>query len=313
MDLDGLLDKAYADPEHLCRALSEYGRELFDAGRPYSHYSETINSVGSLRPALRRLLTGAWDLAFAWLREEPFEHHIACPFQVLLALLAVSLCWGWVDMAGVLSLSWGGICRIGEVLAATRSDLVLPSDVLDTSASVLLRVQEPKTRFRAARHQIAKIEYEDLVAIIKIAFERLQKSQRLWRHSPQQLRKRFKILLGSLGLPTQSKPGQRVLDLGSMRAGGATFLQMITEDAELVRRRGRWLAHRTMDIYIQESTATLYFPLLPPEVKLRVLQAANEFPILLRQVEYFWQNHIPPESWYFLISKQRMTQTGKDG
>jgi hypothetical protein len=153
------LDEAFTNPEKLCKCLAEYGKELYEAGRPYSHYSETINAVGSERPSARRLLTGAWDVAFSWLPEEPFEHHIACPFQVLLALCAVCMCWGWIEVAGLLDLSWGGICRIGEVLAAYRRDHILPSDVMRTSASVQLRVQEPKTRFRAARHQVAKVEY----------------------------------------------------------------------------------------------------------------------------------------------------------
>ena len=50
----------------------------------------------------------------------------------------------------------------------------------------------------------------------------------------------------------------RRLDLGSLRAGGATWLLSVTEDsedAELVRRRGRWLSHRTMEIYIQEFSS----------------------------------------------------------
>ena len=158
--LQKVLDEAFTNPEKLCKCLAEYGKELYEAGGPYSHYSETINAVDSERPSARRLLTGAWDVAFSWLREEPFEHHIACPFQVLLALCAVCMCWGWIEVAGLLDLSWGGICRIGEVLAAYRRDHILPSDVMRTSASVLLRVQEPKTRFRAARHQVAKVEYE---------------------------------------------------------------------------------------------------------------------------------------------------------
>jgi hypothetical protein len=43
---------------------------------------------------------------------------------------------------------------------------------------------------------------------------------------------------------------------------------MLTEDTELVKRRGRWLAHRTMEIYLQEVNATVFFPRLSPKVKL---------------------------------------------
>ena len=95
---------------------------------------------------------------------------------------------------------------------------MLPSDVLCTSASELLRVQEPKTRFRAVRHQVAKVEYKDLVELIRRTFERLSHETKLWRFSPQLLQNRFRQLLRALRLPATSRPDRRVLDLGSMRA-----------------------------------------------------------------------------------------------
>ena len=61
-----------------------FGRELHRNGRPYNHYAETINAVSALRPSLRRVLQGAWDLAFTWLREEPPTHHVA-----------IQLCYVW--------------------------------------------------------------------------------------------------------------------------------------------------------------------------------------------------------------------------
>ena len=239
--LQKVLDEAFTNPEKLCKCLAEHGRELYEAGRPYSHYSETINAVGSERPSARRLLTGAWDVAFSWLREEPFEHHIACPFQVLLALCAVCMCWGWIEVAGLLALSWGGICRIGEVLAAYRRDLILPSDVMHTSASVLLRVQEPKTRFLAARHPVAKVEYEDLVELIICAFEQLKPGERLWKASPQLLRSRFRHVCGGSHFPpdalggcgTDTKARQMVEcknhgDLSPRKLGHVVFSSTIT-------------------------------------------------------------------------------------
>jgi len=187
LDLSKLLRTAYTEPEAVVTKLVEYGQALYAAGRPYSHYSETVNAVSAAKPTIRRMLTGAWDFAFAWLREEPGEHHLACPFQVLLALLSLAILWGWPLVAGVISLSWGAVCRIGEVLQAMRKDLVLPSDVGDTMQAVFLRVQEPKTRFRAARHQMTRLEYSDLVLLISSAFRDVKPLQRLWPYSAQNL------------------------------------------------------------------------------------------------------------------------------
>ena len=305
-----LMKGSQQEPEKVVNCLVEYGQTLYKAGRPYSHFSETINAVAASRPTLRRLLTGAWDLAFSWLREEPGEHHVACPFQIMLALLSLAILWGWPTVAGIISLSWGAVCRIGEVLASLRKDLILPADVGYTSNAVFLRVQEPKTRYRAARHQMTRLEYEDLVQLISTAFGKMQPWQRLWPHSAQLLRNRFRQLLGGIGLPTERSGDSRCLDLGSLRAGGATFLLMVTEDAELVRRRGRWLAHRTMEIYLQEAAATVYFPTLPSAIKSRILHLAAAFPTLLSQMQHFDRIQVPPETWYCLF---QMETDGRDG
>ena len=89
---------------------------------------------------------------------------------------------------------------------------------------------------------------------------------------------------------------------------------MHLEDSELTRRRGRWLSGRTMEIYLQESSATTYFPQLPPETKKRIMQAANSFTTMLKRVQFFTKNYIPPSTWFFLfVAKTDERQTGKDG
>ena len=306
-DSGKLFDEAYKDPEKLVKELVLYGRELFSAGRPYSHFSETINSVAAEKPTIRRLLTSAWDLAFSWIRQEPGHHHTACPFQILLALLSTAILWGWPRVAGAIALSWGAVCRIGEVLQACRRDLILPQDVGFSSTSVFLRVEEPKTRYKAARHQMSRLDYEDLVKLVSLAFGDLPNEGQLWPQSGQLLRTRFRQLLQALGLPTSQSHGEKPLDLGSLRAGGATFLLMVTEDAELVRRRGRWLAHRTMEVYLQEVSATVFFPRLPEAVKARVMTMAQAFPALLSHMQMMLQHKVPTSAWY------EFSQTGTDG
>lgn len=71
------------------------------------------------------------------------------------ALLALDL----IDFfAGIVALFWGSLCRIGEALNAARRQLILPQDVDFTSDFALLQVSEPKMRFRAARHQVARLD-----------------------------------------------------------------------------------------------------------------------------------------------------------
>ena len=106
---------------------------------------------------------------------------------------------------------------------ALRSDLLLPRDSGDAASCVLLSIREPKSKFTYARQQTAKVDSQDLVRIVDMAFHELKAHNRLWPYSSQTLRNRFKSVLVALGLPTVSTLGNKCLDLGSLRSGGATF------------------------------------------------------------------------------------------
>ena len=119
-----------ANPPDLDRVnavLCGYGRFLFAEGKPYFHVSETMNSVSAKRPTLRRSSKKAWDLCAMWTSLQPCEHHQAMPVQVLQAVRATWLVWGWVREAARFALSWGMLLRIGEALNARRADVFFPS------------------------------------------------------------------------------------------------------------------------------------------------------------------------------------------
>ncbi|CAE7768524.1 unnamed protein product [Symbiodinium sp. CCMP2592] len=306
--LEDLLGTRPLDPENIAAWLVAYGRQLFGAGRPYWHYSESINAVAALRPAIRRSLQGAWDLAFSCAKE-PATHHVAMPPVVLLALLCTCLFWGWLREAGIFAMSWGGLLRIGEATATTRQNLVLPADVLFSHAYILVRIEEPKTRMRMARHQSARIEHSDLVDLVTLAFKDVERGSRLWPQSTQTLRRRFDLALERIGLPTQRR-GTRPLDLGYFRPGGATHLMVTTEDSDLVRTRGRWASQKVMEIYIQEVAASLYFPSLPLELRQRIMDLAQAFTSVLEQVKEWKNIGVPPSSWYAMFTAGKRPNSG---
>ena len=260
-----------------------------------------MNAVAASKPSLKRQLQGAWSVAFGWLQTEPGAHHTSMPPQVLLAVLNVALLWGWPYVAGCIALAWGALLRAGEVISATRRQLLLPCYVGYTIPHILLTISEPKTRFTAAKHQCAKLDAGDLVQLVELVFSRLQRHQRLWPFSGQTLRTRFRSILDALRLPKEKSEFHRALDLGSLRAGGATWLLSITENAELTRRRGRWINNRTMEIYIQEVSSATFLNDLEPAVRSLILFHASVFPQTLQRVSHFMDANIPPESWHLLF------------
>ena len=154
--------------------------------------------------------------------------------------------------------------------------------------------QGSKTRGRAARHQAACVDPPDVIILLEAVFGKFPGNQKLWQQS---LRRRVADLLTGLGLPTKRVSGSRPFDLGSLRPGGATFLLMEYQDPERVRRQGRWVKSKVMDIYVQEVMYTAYTEELSHDAKLSIQQLASAFPTILSKAVKFLNAAIPPSTW----------------
>ncbi len=302
IDFEFLLENYRECIDELNLVLCRFGRRLYSIGRPRNHYIETINALTAAKPGLRRLVQQAWDLGFTWTKMEPSNHHVAAPFQVLMGLVSLCILWGWPTMAGSLSLMWGALLRPGEFISALRVELLLPKDVGNTIAFALLSIKEPKTRNVAARHQAARLDVPDLLSLVQSVFYGLQRHQKLWPYSGQTLRTRFKSLLNGLGLSSSNRGDVKPLDLGSMRAGGATWMLETTENGNLVQRRGRWISEKVMSLYVQELTANIFLAQLPELTRKRILTLAYSFPTLTSKATELLHAQIPSSAWYRIFS-----------
>ena len=93
--------------------------------------------------------------------------------------------------------------------------------------------------------------------------------------------------------------------MGSLCAGGASWLMITSEDSELVRRRGRWLTSKIMEIYVQEVSAIQFLPQLPRHTRMLVIDGAGLFPFLLQKVCHLHACGIPETAWRFLLASGR--------
>ena len=299
------LELYHANIEEINFVLVKYGRTLYRAGKSYNQYAETINCLVSKKPGLRRLMTAAWDLGFSWSKQEPSQHHIPMPVPILLSMLVTGLMWGWRRFCGIIALGFGGLLRPGELVAAKREDLLLPIDTGFSVPFALMSIKEPKSRFTYARHQSTKIDSEDLVQLLSFSFSDLRPHEKLWPYSAQILRSRFKSVLTALTLSTVSVPGNRCLDLGSLRSGGATYIILMTENSELCRRRGRWANHRMMEVYVQETMALQYMSLIRPHVRSRIVTVSSFFLAVFEQASKLAAAKIPESTWFTILSRRQ--------
>ena len=197
------------------------------------------------------------------------------------------------------ALCWAGLLRSGEALDALRSDLVLPRDAAPGTPFALLQIRNPKTRGHAAKHQAARIDPPDVVRLLDLAFGNLPRHRKLWPLSSGTLRRRLNVLQERFGLVEKGKPR---FELSSLRPGGATWMLEATEAPDLVRRRGRWLSTKVMEIYLQEIEATTYLPSLQREQRGFLEDMALAFQSVLQQAEFFSSTGIPTKAWFYLFS-----------
>eukprot|EP00435_Cladocopium_sp_Y103_P064764 s777_g26.t1 len=309
--LASLVDSQTADPELISEWLIAYGKDLYYSGKSYGRFSETVNGIAARRPLLKRQLTGAWNLAFAWVADEPHTHHPAMPLSILLSFVTLSLLWGWPrEAAMMMMMIWTGIMRVGEALAARRQDLVLPCDGAPGRGFALILIHQPKTRGVAAKHQSARVDPSDAVMLLSAVFGPLGAGDMLWNRSPSALRRRFSTLARALGLPTTRTAEAVPYDLASLRAGGATFLLNRFEDSELVRRRGRWMSSRVMEVYLQEIVVATHTGSLTKQTRCRVDQLVQAYTKVLQRSVFLLRSQIPSDAWPKLWLENHATFDG---
>ena len=206
--------------------------------------------------------------------------------------------------------------RVGELIFATRQDVVLPTDAAPGVDHVLIKIRFPKTRGRGAKHQSARVDPSDRVKLISCVFKDELPEAPLWPMSAGTLRKRFTCVLGELGLRTKAVGDQRRFELASLRAGGATWLLAQTESPDFLRRHGRWTAIRTMEIYLhgdlpQEITVATSLASLPHETNSKIQALPAVFTLVLERCCFFMACGVPTRAWYFMLANKRAGRVGK--
>ena len=220
-----------------------------------------------------------------------------CLSSILLSFVTLALLWGWPREAAIMMLTWCGVMRIGEALAARREDLVLPQDGAPGLGFALLQIRQPKTRGTGPKHQAARIDPSDATQLLSAVFGNLSRDELLWNRPAAALRKKFGQLQKALGLPTVRDQSTIPYSLASLRAGGATHLLHRFEDAEFVRRRGRWMSMRVCEIYLQEINLATYTNRLSRESREKIEHLLDAYSTVLDRSCFFLRSFIAPDAW----------------
>ena len=199
----------------------------------------------ALRLARRRL-----DLPLSAARQS--HTRIPIPLPILQAIVALAWFSGNQAFAGVTLLAYFGMGRIGEVLATSRSDLLLPADDFwGQCEHAYLRLGSSKTSTRA-RGRVQHLKVDDLqaVACISQAFSALPSASKLFPLTPSAYRYRWNKFLGLLAIDTQLR-----LIPGGLRGGGAVWAYRGGMSIADIQWRMRLKHQAMLEYYLQEVGA----------------------------------------------------------
>ena len=233
----------------------EFGRYLYASGQSIYLMRQLVTHIQRVDPPKCPYLYEAWRLISKWESLEPTVHRTPMPFVIYRAMVSSALAFGWRRVAGVIVLTFEAICRPGEVLKATRSDLLLPCDLIaEDPGRIFLIISNPKSKRRGlGTTQHAKVQNMAVANFLQEIFGHLDPQLPLYPASATTFRKRWNLLLETLHIPITVG-----LTPASLRAGGAVKAYRSDDDITKLLWKMRlknptWILQRLVGASVSHS------------------------------------------------------------
>ena len=265
-------------PEFAVKILEKYALHLFSAGKRLYELRHLLVLVQQEYPRIRTVIAPCWQLVSKWELIQPLKHRRPLPESLFKAMFAIAMLWKWTRWAATLILGYEGISRIGEVLTATRGDLMLPSDSFDDSCSIaFLKIRKPKSRKRGiGRVQHIRVSEACTVQFLERHFGHLDSAVKLFPRSASAFRSRWDRILDVLKIPVNCRPTP-----AGIRGGGAILAYKRNRPIQDILWAMRLTSITTLESYLQETAADSLLIRLPEDSKRKIRNAASFYPIAL--------------------------------
>ena len=270
------LDLFASCPVLAAMALRAYGNHLYCSGGTKHTFRYTLVGAQRELPLLKGASAPAWEILTRWEAVEPVVHRTPLPEPLLKAM--VTLCWlkGFRRWAACSLLAFYGMARVGEVLKSRREHLMLPEDMFYNVGAVFLRLETSKTSLRGRpKVQHIRVDDEDAIALIVMAFGSLQREERLFPLSLSAYRARWDKCLRTLGLD-----GLVDVTPGGLRGGGAVAAYHRGGAIADIQWKLRLKHMGTLEHYLQEVAAVAALDNATEDSKLLIRFALQLFPCL---------------------------------
>ena len=270
------IDQLFIYPPLAVEVIKSYGVHLYSSGKGLYELRHLLVLIQQKKPLMRPAMGPAWSLVSKWEEVTPTQHRKPLPELLFKAMFSLATLWKLKRFAACLLLAFEGISRIGEVLRATRGDLLLPEDLMDAdSTTAYLRIRRPKTMRRGkGRVQHIRVEGASAVGVLSGVFGQLDEFLHLYPLSSTVFRRRWDKLLDALLLPKSQRPLP-----SSVRGGGAIVAYRRGVAVQDILWRMRLVSISTLESYLQELAADSLLVSLPESTKHRIRSFASLYPV----------------------------------
>ena len=222
----------------------EYLEHLWSTGVGRGQANDTVAGLQDLQPSVRNHLPGAWRLLRTWALNEIPNRAPPIPEQVVQAMAGWAFFKGYNSFGVSLLLGFYTMLRSGELLGLKSTHIFCP--VKEKQVLISLGLTKGGKRQGAAESVILGVEQG---VLLTRHWKKIASSTSPMASSPSQWRSLFSESLEALGLSEyQFRPY-------SLRRGGATWWFEKHHNLDRILVQGRWLAHKTARIYINEGLA----------------------------------------------------------
>ena len=216
---------------------------LYADGQRKGLASDGLAGIQHFLPRCIGRLRQSWKLLKVWQKVEPPMRVLPLSPLVLLGMAGLAARLRLQDVAAGLLICFDGMLRSGELYNLTVGDITF------YRRHAVLRLGLTKSGKRTGREEMVVINSVIAVAWLKVACRGRSLQEPLLRRGADHFRKCFKLFLQAFSLDNL------LLNVYSLRRGGATWDFLSHQSMERTLLRGRWASTSSARVYLQDATA----------------------------------------------------------
>ena len=216
---------------------------LYADGQRKGLASDGLAGIQHFLPRCIGRLRQSWRLLKVWQKVEPPMRVLPLSPLVLLGMAGLAARLRLRDVAAGLLICFDGMLRSGELYNLTVGDITF------YRRHAVLRLGLTKSGKRTGREEMVVINSVIAVAWLRVACRGRSLQEPLLRRGADHFRKCFKLFLQAFSLDNL------LLNVYSLRRGGATWDFLSHQSMERTLLRGRWASTSSARVYLQDATA----------------------------------------------------------